>query len=135
MRRFVFTPRWMLGHLFIVLAVIACVRLGDWQLDRAHVTEALQNWGYAFQWPLFALFFGVGWWRMLRLESNRLDDLEAAGGEESAPAEVPPVLVPPPAEPPGRVAAEPDLDDDPEHAAYNRMLAALAAQDEAADRA
>lgn len=81
MRRFVFKPRWILGHFLVVAAALTCIRLADWQLSRAHITEALQNWGYAFQWPLFSIFFLIGWWRMLRLESIRLDELEAAERE------------------------------------------------------
>jgi hypothetical protein len=80
-RRFVFKPRWILGHLFVVAAAYTCIRLADWQLSRAHITEALQNWGYALQWPLFSVFFLIGWWRMLKLESIRLDEIEA---EEAA---------------------------------------------------
>jgi hypothetical protein len=85
-RRFVFKPRWILGHLMVVAAALTCIRLADWQLSRAHVTEALQNWGYAFQWPLFSVFFLIGWWRMLRLESIRLDEMEAAenGSDDAA---------------------------------------------------
>lgn len=94
-RRFVFKPRWILGHFLVVAAALTCIRLADWQLSRAHITEALQNWGYAFQWPLFSIFFLVGWWRMLRLESIRLDELEAAendttaGGSDGAPVSEP----------------------------------------------
>lgn len=76
----------MFGHLVTVVAVLTCLWLGDWQWFRAETTGSVQNWGYALQWPLFAVCFAVGWWRMLLLESRRLDDLEA---EESADAEVP----------------------------------------------
>ena len=88
-RRFVFKPRWIVGHVLVVAAALTCIRLADWQLSRAHVTEALQNWGYAFQWPLFSVFFLIGWWRMLRLESIRLDELEAAEASGSDGADAP----------------------------------------------
>ena len=145
MRRFAFTPRWIAWHVLMAVAVVTCVWLGDWQWLRAQVTGSLQNLAYALQWPLFAVFFAVMWWRMMRLESRRLDELEAdvaeAGppppegptGEEStgAPGEEPERGTEAATETP--VAAAPD-DEDPELAAYNRMLARLAAEDQDAAR-
>ncbi|MDT7774119.1 MAG: hypothetical protein QOC67_3043, partial [Pseudonocardiales bacterium] len=112
------------------------------------------------QWPLFAVFFAVMWWRMLRLESQRLDE-EAEFGPEfeevgsgavepgaaesgaagpGAPVGSPSVSeqsAPSRAEQPARIPEQPadDLDDDPELAAYNRMLAELAVRDRAAEAA
>ncbi|MBO0850639.1 MAG: hypothetical protein J2P20_14345 [Pseudonocardia sp.] len=139
MRRFAFTPRWIAWHVLMVVAVVTCVWLGDWQWLRAQVTGSLQNLAYALQWPLFAVFFAVMWWRMMRLESRRLDELETedaeagplegSAGEEvaDAPGEEPE---------PGAESAADDTpaapatdDEDPELAAYNRMLSRLAAQD------
>lgn len=137
MRRFVFTPRWILGHLFVLAAAYTCLRLGGWQLGKAHLTAAALNWGYAFQWPLFAICFLVGWWRMLLLESRRLDDLERVDPpDEPSPATVPPRAAAPVASiEPDAGGADEELDaEDRDLAAYNRMLAALAAQDEARDR-
>lgn len=34
MYRFLLTPRWLAGHLFVVLAVVFCVFMGSWQLSR-----------------------------------------------------------------------------------------------------
>lgn len=129
-RRFVFQPRWVLGHLLVLAAALSCLLLADWQWTRAYQTEALQNWGYALQWPLFSVFFLIGWWRMLRLEARRLED-ERRGASTSAtePALDAPVLAPPTApdrraEGPEQDADGPDVDE--RLAAYNRMLAALA---------
>jgi hypothetical protein len=175
-RRFVFKPQWILGHLMVVVAACACIRLADWQLSRAHITEALQNWGYALQWPLFSAFFLIGWWRMLRLESIRLDeieaeeaDAEAAGAGPATPEgatpdgdlsgaaaplvskaqarrqsrQRPPLTAPlltPSSDPAHenegsaggvRAGCSPADAEDEQHAAYNRMLARLAAQDAA----
>ena len=157
MRRFVFTPRWVFGHVLAVVAVVSCLLLADWQWGRAEITHSLQNMAYAAQWPLFAVFFAVMWWRMLRLESQRLDEeaaeLAEAGefdesaesvpesergsgaGEPAVPVQasgVEPIA--------GRVrsqsrATEPDDDDDPDLAAYNRMLAELAVRDREAEAA
>lgn len=141
-----FTPRWMVGHVVVLIVVVTCIRLGDWQWDVSRITHSVQNFGYALQWPFFAVFFAVMWWRMLRLESRRLDE-EAAGAEtaeqpvaEQPPADVPQPAEHPPAEQPAeqrpvekQVAkqAEPAAKDpeDEQLAAYNRMLAALAAED------
>ncbi|GAA5169090.1 hypothetical protein GCM10023321_64100 [Pseudonocardia eucalypti] len=79
----------MFGHLVTVVAVLTCLWLGDWQWFRAETTGSVQNWGYALQWPLFAVCFVVGWWRMLLLESRRLDDLEAEAAAPSVAVESP----------------------------------------------
>lgn len=125
-----FKPRWIVGHLLVLAAAYTCLRLGGWQLGKAHLTAAALNWGYAFQWPLFAVCFLIGWWRMLLLESRRLDDLERDG----PPDEAAPEPKPAPAPRPKVQATDGDDEDDRQLAAYNRMLAALAAQDEARDR-
>ena len=64
----------MVGHVLVVVAVVSCALLGQWQWHRAEFTHSIQNYAYALQWPLFAVFFLFMWWRMLRLESWRLDD-------------------------------------------------------------
>jgi DNA-binding transcriptional regulator of glucitol operon len=151
-RRFVFAPRWVVGHVLVLITVVSCLLLADWQWGRAEITHSLQNMAYALQWPLFAVFFAVMWWRMLRLESQRLDDeaaelaestetAEPAGTEAGAPVvpvqasgAEPVVSVAAPAAPESR-ATEPDEDYDPELAAYNRMLAELAVRDQEAEAA
>jgi DNA-binding transcriptional regulator of glucitol operon len=159
-RRFVFTPRWVFGHVLVVVAVVSCLLLAQWQWGRAEITHSLQNMAYALQWPLFAVFFAVMWWRMLRLESLRLDEEAEFGPEfesdDTAPAatapSVPAPSVPAQSVPPGaaatwstapradrpvRVPEGPadESDDDPELAAYNRMLAELAVRDREAEAA
>jgi hypothetical protein len=163
MRRFVFAPRWVLGHVLIVIAVVSCMLLARWQWHVSQHTHSLQNLAYALQWPLFGVFFGVMWYRMLRLESERLDDEELAAEDGAPGADAPaepvaagqadpeagrrtrnakppldtPLLVP--ARDSGtatgtRDAAPPEEDGDEEDAqlaAYNRMLAELAARDQA----
>lgn len=81
----------MFGHLVVVVAILTCLWLGDWQWFRAETTGSVQNWGYALQWPLFAVCFAVGWWRMLRLESRRMDELAAETAGETAAASAVPV--------------------------------------------
>jgi len=55
-RRFL-TWRWCIAHLVLVAAVLVMLRLGQWQWDRANSsTGGMQNYAYALQWPLFAVF-------------------------------------------------------------------------------
>ena len=80
------------------------------------------NVGYGLQWPVFAVFFAWIWWRMLRIEIAKLPTAPE-------PVEVPVASGPSPfAYRPGRVSAA-DEAENPALAEYNRMLAALAAQD------
>ena len=71
------------------------------------------------------MFFAWIWWRMLRIEIAKLP----TAPEPPKPAEVPVATGPSPfAYRPGRVSAV-DEAENPALAEYNRMLAALAAQD------
>ncbi|MCP2257723.1 hypothetical protein LX15_001409 [Streptoalloteichus tenebrarius] len=80
MPRYLFTPRWLVLHALLVAAVVTCLILGRWQWDRAtSAGGSLQNYGYALQWPSFAVFFVYMWWRMMRLEARRLAE---EGGEQ-----------------------------------------------------
>jgi hypothetical protein len=117
------SPRWLAGHLLVVLAVLAMLRLGLWQWHRATSSNGgIQNYAYAGQWPLFAIFAIVLWVRTLQLELRG----ERAGG--------PPQLAHPVdadilrhdgvvigVSAPGAMP----VDDDPEVEAWNARLAAL----------
>jgi hypothetical protein len=129
-RRLVLSPRWILWHLLTLAAVAACLWLAVWQWQRAgSAMGSALNVGYGLQWPLFAVFFAVMWWRMLRMELSRLGEDGPARPAAAQPAPVrSPIHGPNPFGPrpaPARPAA---ADDDPELAAYNRMLAQLAAR-------
>ncbi len=129
MLRLVFSPRWIMWHLLTLGAMVTCGLLAAWQWGRAEsATGSLLNIGYGLQWPLFAVFFGVMWFRMLRLEVRRLR------GEQREEAPPPPAPEPERTGPspftPRPAPVEPITDEtDPELAAYNRMLKALAEQD------
>jgi len=87
------------------------------------------NVGYGLQWPVFAVFFGVMWWRMLRMEARQL---RGADGPEPVVAPEPVAESPEPSpfrRSPRRRVTPVSQDDDPELAEYNRMLARLAARD------
>jgi DNA-binding transcriptional regulator of glucitol operon len=131
--RLVLSPRWIMWHLLTLGAMVTCGFLSAWQWHRAgSALGSALNVGYGLQWPVFALFFAWIWWRMLRIEIAKLPAEPAApcaapspssGSSGSSPF----------VHRPGGVRPVSDADD-PELAEYNRMLAALAADDRAGDR-
>ncbi|MEJ8278705.1 hypothetical protein [Pseudonocardia spirodelae] len=75
--RLLLSPKWMAWHVLTLGAMVACTWLAVWQWGRAgSAMGSALNVGYGLQWPLFAVFFGVMWWRFLRME---IADLRAAG--------------------------------------------------------
>jgi hypothetical protein len=132
-RRLVLSPRWILWHLLTLGAVAACLWLAAWQWGRAgSAMGSALNIGYGLQWPLFAVFFAVMWWRFLRMEIRELEPErpERATPPHRAPLSAP-LHGPNPFEPgpfgPKPASARPAaIDEDSSLAAYNRMLAQLA---------
>jgi DNA-binding transcriptional regulator of glucitol operon len=118
-RRFL-TPRWLVRHAAMVLLVVAFLVLGWWQIGRARGGNAL-SFGYAIEWPAFAIFVIFVWYREIRNER---------GARPEPVAIVEPVLVR--ARDTAPVAAgvvEPagqQVDSDPELDEYNRLLTWLA---------
>jgi hypothetical protein len=123
-RRFL-TPRWLVRHAAMVLLVAAFLVLGWWQIGRAQGGNAL-SFGYAVEWPAFAIFVIFVWYREIRNERR---------GPPEPVRIVEPVLarrnrepaVAPAAVAGGGSAAVADAGDDPELEEYNRLLAWLAA--------
>lgn len=121
MRRILLSPKWWALHVAVVVVVLVFLRLGEWQWHRAHgIHGTIQNYGYAFEWPVFAGFVVFFWIRTIREElhpkprvEDDADDPEAAG--PVIPTKRRPV-----------VAEEPDE----ELAAYNAHLARLNARHE-----
>ncbi len=125
-------------HLLTIGAMLTCGWLAAWQWQRAgSAMGSALNVGYGLQWPVFALFFGVMWWRMISMEIRRIrGELPRDPWEDDEPAVEPaaPVADGPSPFTPRPVADSPRVDDDehdPELAAYNLMLGALAARDRA----
>jgi DNA-binding transcriptional regulator of glucitol operon len=117
--RFALSRRWWIGHLLVLTFCLVFLGLGRWQWDRAHSpTGGWQNFGYALQWPLFAVALAAAWLRFLWLEQRR--------GAEPDPA--PTVNPPIPRRPAQLLTREEDPDD--ELAAYNAYLARLAEQEQ-----
>lgn len=74
MLRVLLTPRWLGWTLLALLALGVCGVMTWWQVIRLESPGgSLLNAGYAFQWPLFGLFFAFLWWRMLRAEARPPD--------------------------------------------------------------
>lgn len=72
--------RWCLAHLVLVAAVLVMLRLGQWQWDRANSSSGgLQNYAYALQWPLFAVFAVVVYVKTMR-EDARHGPLGSSAG-------------------------------------------------------
>jgi DNA-binding transcriptional regulator of glucitol operon len=132
--RKLFTFKWVLLHVLFLVAFGVCVRLGWWQWDRAKShSGTMQNFGYALQWPLFAGFVVLLWWRAVHdvLHPKPADEetveqptTQLAGSVAPAAAAASATTVP----------ALPTDDEDPEVAAYNRYLASLYARDEERER-
>src|SRR5690606_36533362 len=61
------TPPWLVLHFLAVVLTTGFALLGWWQLSRAQEGNAI-SWGYAFEWPLYALFTVALWVRQMRLE-------------------------------------------------------------------
>lgn len=121
------SPAWILRHAVALVLALAFLALGWWQYTRATSGNAL-SWGYAFQWPLFAGFVVLLWWREVRLATAPAKKPEVPLA--TTPAKEPeklsdtPVTVGRPIRVPSRPAPEPG-DDEPELAAYNDYLAWL----------
>jgi len=131
----VLAPRWWVLHLFVAAAVYAMLRLGLWQWHRAHSQSGgIQNYAYAFQWPLFAVFGIVLWVKTMQDEvrGRRGAELrhQAVADGTTPAAEIirqPGVRV-------GISTPVVEVDeDDPEVAAWNARLAALNAATAAID--
>jgi hypothetical protein len=126
--RRLWSPRWVVRHAAMVVLVAAFLALGWWQIGRAQGGNAL-SYGYAVEWPLFALFVIAVWAREVRAELHP-DRPEPAGSGESGQGVTPgrrdgtarrrPVVVP-------YRSPRADAGEDPELAAYNDYLAWLAA--------
>jgi hypothetical protein len=140
-RQLILSPRWIVWHLLTLGAMVTCGWLAVWQWQRAgSAMGSALNVGYGLQWPIFAVFFGVMWWRMLRMEAAKLQEAQSEpdvapaervpGPRTAAPLPATAPDAPSPFGPRPRSAAPPVTDEnDPELAAYNRMLAQLAARD------
>jgi hypothetical protein len=126
--RRVLEPKWWLLHVTVLAAVLVMLRLGLWQWHRANsASGGIQNYAYAFQWPLFAVFALVLWGKTL-LEEVRRDPNAAplSPGTPVVPGSPDTEIVRQPGVRVGISVPAPEATaDDPEVAAWNARLAAL----------
>lgn len=54
----------MLAHVTLVTVVSLCLVAGWWQVDRARSGNLL-SYGYAVEWPVFAVIAVVMWWQLI----------------------------------------------------------------------
>jgi hypothetical protein len=131
------SPKWWGLHLFVLVTVLVFLRLGLWQWHRAQSPSGgIQNYAYAFQWPLFAGFGIVLWWKTLKIEvAGEADETGAAPRPLSRLAA--PALPEPAIEHRQGVRigistpVQPVDEDDDEVNTYNAYLAKLNARDAA----
>jgi hypothetical protein len=107
--RLALTPRWLLRHALLLVAMGTCLGFGRWQFGRAVDRHSILNWSYTVEWTLFALFCLLTWGWFLRDEAR---------GGPTPTAELPVRVYQP-------VAPQVSDDEDPDLAAYNRMLSEL----------
>ncbi|HUR14652.1 MAG TPA: hypothetical protein VM097_09205 [Mycobacteriales bacterium] len=111
MVRLLVSPRWLVRHLLLAAALVVCWVFGTWQYGRAVERRSVLNWSYTVEWFLFGAFAVLCWGWFLR------DELR---DPESEPEQVAPKQ---------RVVVPVTDAEDPELAAYNRMLARLHEKD------
>ncbi|HEX6447493.1 MAG TPA: hypothetical protein VF053_20525 [Streptosporangiales bacterium] len=120
------TPKWLALHVLAVFLVLSFCFLAYWQLKRGEAGNA-RSWGYAFQWPAFAIFVIYMWIRMMREELHPAEDEPRR--ETSTAGLADDAGLPLPAGAANAAAYDDDEDDDPELdaqlAEYNRYLADL----------
>jgi TM2 domain-containing membrane protein YozV len=116
---FLFTPRWLGWHAFVVAAMLGMLWLGDWQFRRAEAGNAL-SWAYTFEWPIFAIFALVFWVKTI------LDEFKPnTAADSGTPLVELPAGVSGPRTRAQDVSGGAEDEDDPELAAYNAYLARL----------
>lgn len=114
MRRLL-TRHWVGMHALVVFAVAAFLALGWWQAVRAGDGNP-RSYGYALEWPTFAIIIIFLWIRAMRTE------LRTPPGAEQPSTPMYDSIT-------QRTVDDINEDDDPELAAYNRYLAELNRED------
>lgn len=114
-------------HVSVVLFVPACFAAAWWQITRAFDGNGL-SYLYSAEWPIFAVVAVYFWWMLLHtdydavgLRGMRNQTAAGAAGPDAAPE---PPVVTAMCDPGDR---DPQRAEDPELAAYNARLSALAA--------
>ncbi len=56
-------------HLAFVTVASGCLLAGWWQVERARSGNLL-SYGYAVEWPVFAVVAGIFWWQLVHDHPN-----------------------------------------------------------------
>ncbi|MDX6286064.1 MAG: hypothetical protein QOG53_1549 [Frankiales bacterium] len=115
MRRLL-TRHWLGMHALVVFVIAAFLTLGWWQAVRAGDGNP-RSYGYALEWPTFAVIVVFLWIRAMRTE------LRTPPGSTNSSARAQDL------QPVQRTVDIVNDDEDPELAAYNRYLADLNRED------
>jgi hypothetical protein len=132
-RRVWSTPRALAAHAALVVWVPGCAIACWWQVTVALSGDSL-GWVYAVMWPCFALFGTIFWWHFVhddpdtvgRRGLRRLQQASASGEARSDGHDVDARDIDAHGPDVGLTVLEQAAADDPELAAYNDYLAALA---------
>jgi DNA-binding transcriptional regulator of glucitol operon len=129
MRR-VLAPKWWGLHIGVLIAVLVMLRLGLWQWHRAESSSGgIQNYAYAFQWPLFACFAIFMWAKSVVEEVRRPAGAQRTGTPRRPMPEHGAEIVHQPGVRIGITTKPIEVDeDDTELAAWNARFAALNAR-------
>jgi hypothetical protein len=130
--------RWLSGraislHVAALILVPGCAIAAWWQVNRAADGNQL-SYVYSVMWPVFGLLAVIFWWMLIHTDYDNVglkgmcrQQAEAGAADQTfdTPDEVAALPITT-----DNVAEEPlvSADDDPELAAYNARLAALAAK-------
>jgi len=109
----------MLLHLSVIAWVPACLFAGYWQVTRAFDGNGL-SYLYSVEWPLITIGGVWVWWMLLHIDPEKVGAKAQAGTIEADRVAQAAQAV---------VVRSRVQDEDPELAAYNDRLAALAAAD------
>ncbi len=108
------TPGWLVAHLGLVVLVAAFLALARWQMGRA-ADGNLLSYGYALEWPAFAVFTIWVWVVEVRKALRQAPPVPT-------PSEQPPTQPVAAVRRRARVEAAYDDSADPQLAAYNHYL-------------
>jgi hypothetical protein len=116
------TPRAIRLHLTLIVLVPTFLLLARWQIRRALGGNGL-SWAYAFEWPLFAVYAVVVWWRILHDDAPPRPKRRATDALQTT--ETPPTP---------RTMNAKEARAEAERVEYNAYLAALREEDDARER-
>lgn len=83
MRRRWLSGRAIIAHLALAVSVPVCLAAAWWQVRRAQSGNLL-SYGYAVEWPVFAVLAFILWWQLIHYEPADVSDDSGIHVEPSA---------------------------------------------------